>query len=54
MQHRSKKFYKKPNYKFKKMSRMDEKPAINGYLYAPFSQKHFSKSKSHSLNAAHD
>ena len=33
---------------------MDEKTAKNGYLYAPFSQEHFSKSKSHSLNAAHD
>ena len=33
---------------------MEEKPAKNGYLYAPFCQEHFSKSKSHSLNAAHD
>ena len=33
---------------------MDEKPAKNGYLYAAFSQEHLSKSKSHSLNAAHD
>ena len=31
---------------------MDKKPAKNGYLYAPFSQKHFLKSKTHSLNAA--
>ena len=34
---------------------MDEKPAKNGYLYARLSQEHFhSKSKSFSLNAAHD
>ena len=36
------------------MNQMDEKPAKNGYLYAPFSQEHFSKSESHSLNAAHN
>ena len=35
------------------MGHLDEKTAKNGYLYVPFSQK-FSKSKSHSLNAAHD
>ena len=33
---------------------MDENTAKNCYLYAPISQKLFSKSKSHSLNAAHE
>ena len=37
-------FYKKPYYRFKKkMSQMAEKTATNGYLYAPVSQKLFSK-----------
>ena len=47
-------FYKKPNYKQKKLGHLDEKTAKNGYLYVPFSQTYFSMSKSHSLNAAHD
>ena len=34
------------------MSQMDEKTTKNRYLYSPFSQEHFSRSKSHSLNAA--
>ena len=54
MQHRPKKILQKTKLQVKKMSRMDEKPAKKDYLYAPFSQKHFSKSKNHSLNAAHD
>ena len=33
---------------------MDESTAKNGHLYAPISQKFFSKSKSHPLNAAHE
>ena len=33
---------------------MEEKPAENGYLNAPVSQEHISKSESHSLNAAYD
>ena len=37
----------------KKLSQMDEKTVKKGYLYAPFSQKHFSESKSHSLIEAH-
>ena len=38
------------------MSQMAEKTATNGYLYAPVSQKHFSKTflKSLSLNAVYD
>ena len=36
------------------MSQMDEKTALNGYLYAAVSQKHFSKSKILSLSAAQD
>ena len=31
-----------------------KKSAKNGYLYVPLTQNYFSKSKSHSLNAAHD
>ena len=31
-----------------------QKTLKNGYLYAPFSQKHFWKCKRHSLNAAHN
>ena len=38
----------------KKLGHLDEKTAKNAYLYVPFCQKYFSKSKSHSLNAAHD
>ena len=38
----------------KKLGQLDEKTAKNGYVYVPFSQKLLSKSKSHSLNAAHD
>ena len=33
---------------------MDEITAGSVYLYASFSQKHFSKSKNHSLNTARD
>ena len=36
------------------MGHLDGKTAKNGYLYVPFSQKLLFKSKSHSLNAAHD
>ena len=36
------------------MGHLDEKTAKNGNLYVPFNQKLLSKSKSHSLNAAHD
>ena len=36
------------------MGQMDENTAKNCHLYSPISQKLFSKSKSHSLNAAHE
>ena len=33
---------------------LDEEKTENGYLYSPFCQKTFYKSKSLSLNVAHD
>ena len=53
MQHRSKLIAtKKPNYKQKIWAK--RKKWLKTVIYASFSQKHFSKSKSHLLNAAHD
>ena len=39
---------------FEKLGQMDENTAKNCHLYAPISQTLFSKSKSHSLSAAHE
>ena len=36
------------------MDQVDEKTAKNRYIFVPSCQNHVSKSKSHSLNAAHD
>ena len=41
-------FYKKQKQKTEPLRRK------NGYLYVTFCQKYFSKSKSYSLNAAHE
>ena len=46
-------FDKKAKLHVKKLSQMDEK-RLQTYLYAPFSQEHFAKSKTHSLKAAPD
>ena len=57
MQHWSKTTHtkiQKTKLQAKKLSQMDEETVKKGYLYAPFSQKHVSKSKSHSLIEAHD
>ena len=52
MQHRPKIFNTKKNkLQAKKLNQIDEKTVKKGYLYAQFSQKHFSKSKGHSLIA---
>ena len=47
-------FYKKPNCNRKNLGQMDENITKNSRLHAPIFQKLFSKSKSHSLNAAHE
>ena len=47
-------FYKKPSQNLKKkLGQMGENTVKNCHLYAPISQKLFSKSESHLLNAAH-
>ena len=47
-------FLQETKLKAKKLGHLDEKTAKNGHLYVQFSQKLLFKSKSHSLNAAHD
>ena len=54
MRHWSKTLYKKYQITRTKIELKGRKMVRNGYLYAPFSQKYFSKSKTHSLNEAHD
>ena len=54
MGHRSNFTSTKNQVTIKKMDQMDESTAKNCHLYAPISQKLFSKSKSHSLNATHE
>ena len=54
MRHWSKLTPTKNQIAIKKLCQMDEKNAKNCHLYPSISQKIFSMSKSHSLNAAHE
>ena len=54
MRHRSKLTSTKHPVTKKKLGQIDKNTAKNCHLYAPISQKLFSKSKGHLLNAAHE